>query len=309
MRQLDRLSPTAAILLSTPLWGTMWIPLRQIEHLDLPGISGSWLAYLICLLIFLPVALRRGWRVWHDGWPVYAAGLSLALTFAFYSEGLIRGEVARVLLLFYLTPVWSTLLGRLMLNEAITAGRVAALVLGLGGLFVILGGDVGLPLPRDAADWMGLGAGVSWAFAMVYINKSAGQPMGDRHFVMFLFLVPVFWAVTLIPGSRETVAPTAAGGAGIYAWIVAFSIIWIIPAIWLTLTGASRLDPGRVAIILLLEIVIGLASAAALTDEPFGLREVLGGTLIMSAILAEMWGARRAQPAMAPCAPGRSDPP
>ena len=308
MRQLDRLSPTAAILLSTPLWGTMWIPLRQIEDLDLPGVGGTWLAYVICLLVFLPMAIRRGRRIWQDGWPVYAAGLCLALTFAFYSEGLIRGEVARVLLLFYLTPVWSTLLGRFMLNEPITAGRLAALVLGLAGLFVILGGDAGLPLPRDAADWMGLGAGVTLAFAMVYINKSAGQPMGDRHFVMFLFLVPVFWAVTLIPGSRETVALATAGGTGGYAWIVAFSIVWIIPAIWLTLVGASRLDPGRVAIILLLEIVVGLASAAALTDEPFGPREILGGTLIMSAILAEMWGARRERPEMAPCAPGRSDP-
>ena len=45
----------------------------------------------------------------------------------------------RVLLLFSLTPVWGTLLGRVLLGERVTANRGMALALGLAGLDVILG--------------------------------------------------------------------------------------------------------------------------------------------------------------------------
>ena len=71
--------------------------------------------------------------------------------------------------------------------------------------------------------------------------------------------------------------------------VVALALIWLLPVIGLTVYGASRLDPGRVAIFLMLEIVIGLASAAWLLDEPFGVRETIGALLIGGAMLAEVF--------------------
>ena len=56
----------------------------------------------------------------------------------------------------------------------------------------------------------------------------------------------------------------------------------------MTLYGAQRLTPGRVGILLLGEVVVGVASAALLTDEPFGWREGLGTALILGAALAEV---------------------
>ena len=60
--------------------------------------------------------------------------LLLALSIALYSEGLLRGTVARVLLSFYLTPVWSTLFERLLLGEPITGRRIVTILLGLVGI-------------------------------------------------------------------------------------------------------------------------------------------------------------------------------
>ena len=80
--------------------------------------------------------------------------------------------------------------------------------------------------------------------------------------------------------------------------LLTVATIRLLPVITLTIFGASRLDPGRIAILLMLEIVVGLSSAALLTDEPFGPRELIGAVLILGASGVEI-GASRAPPSRA----------
>ncbi len=279
----SQLGPSAAILASGLLWGTLWIPLRQI---DAAGLGGAWAttaSFTLPLVLILPWAAVRARRIAAGGWPLAAAGLFMALSVALYAEGLLRGSVARVILLFYLTPVWSTLMGRFMLGEPITGLRIATIVLGLSGLAVVVGVEHGMPLPRSAAEWMGLIAGVTWGLAMVYVRRTERMAAFDRVFVQFLFVGPLFLALTLVPGGRSLAAPDWAGIAGAAGWLITFGVVWMLPVIWLTVYGGSRLDPGKVAILLMFEIIAGLTSAAILTDEPFGLRELIGAVLIMAA--------------------------
>jgi hypothetical protein len=57
----------------------------------------------------------------------------MAACIALYAEALLRGSVARVILLFYLTPVWSTLLAWVFLGARITGVRIVTVALGLAG--------------------------------------------------------------------------------------------------------------------------------------------------------------------------------
>ena len=283
------MAPHAAILLSAVLWGTLWIPLRELNESGVSGATATTMSFLLGLLVLLPFALVKARRILAGGWPLAASGFFLAVFLAFYAEGMVRGEVARVLLLFYLTPVWSTLLARLMLGQPITRRRVATIILGLAGMVVILGDETGVPVPRGIADWMGLASGVAWGLAMVYLQRTARRPAFDRIFAAFIFFAPLYYLVTLLPGSRVSVGVEGALLADWSMLVVALALIWLLPVIGLTVYGASRLDPGRVAIFLMLEIVIGLASAAWLLDEPFGVRETIGALLIGAAMLAEVF--------------------
>ena len=74
---------------------------------------------------------------------------------------------------------------------------------------------------------------------------------------------------------------------------VVLAALVYLPAISLVFWAATHLDPGRVGLLLMSEIVVGVASAAALTDEPFGLRETLGTALILSAAFVEVMLAQR----------------
>jgi drug/metabolite transporter (DMT)-like permease len=140
---------------------------------------------------------------------------------------------------------------------------------------------------------MGLTAGISWALAMVNLNRTAERPLFDRVFVQFLFLGPIFFVVALLAGSTPHLVPSTETLLDSGPWLLAFSLAWMLPVMWLTIVGASRLDPGRVAILLMFEIVVGLTTAATLTDEPFGIRELVGAAFILAASGTELSPQRR----------------
>ena len=64
---------------------------------------------------------------------------------------------------------------------------------------------------------------------------------------------------------------------------------------WLLLWGARFLEPGRVSLLLLLEVAVAAISAALLAGEPFGPREAAGCLLILAAGALE--GAAALRPA------------
>ena len=70
-------------------------------------------------------------------------------------------------------------------------------------------------------------------------------------------------------------------------WILLVAII-MLPITYLTIWPATVLSPGRVGMLLLIEVVVGVSSAAMLTDETFGSRELFGTLLIISAGVVEV---------------------
>ena len=271
------------------MWGTWWIPLHELDQL---GAGTGWLliaGVALPALLFLPRFRHSARAIAHGGWPVVLCALFVGVAASLYAEGAIRGNVARVILLFYLTPIWSTLLARFMLGEPITRARLLSIMIGLLGMWIILGGDTStlIPRPRDFAEWMGLMAGVSWAFAMVYIQRTRDTQMLDLALPVFTSFAIIFLLVTLIPGGRSWAIPTIKSWPVALLWVVLIALFWHIPAMLLTLFGATEVEPGRVAILLMMEVVIGVGSAALLSGQPFGTREIIGTVCVMCASVTD----------------------
>jgi len=246
------------------------------------------IALLIPLVVLLPIALGRRRRTLEGLRVSGAPGLWLALGIALYTEGIVRGQVARVILLFYLLPVWTTLLERAVLGRPISARRITTIVLGLAGMLVIFGAQAGGSLSVSTADWMGLAAGAAWAVALVASHRAGSSPMFDRLFAHFVFLGPVYFLVTLVPGDAATPGFEVPRGTASLLWMSAFTLVWMLPVVWLTVFGASGVSPGGFAILLMLEIVVCLTTVAVFTDEPLGTREICGALLILGASGAEL---------------------
>lgn len=286
------LRPDLAVLFSAGMWGTMWIPARAISNGGLDSGLAAALSTLVALVALVPHVLRnRGALVFSRQiwWVSFLLGFGVAL----YWEAMVRGNVARVVLLFYMMPIWTVILSRLINGEAATGRRIVGVALGLGGMMVVFSANGGIPLPRTLADYMGLASGFTWALAFVVCARPGMEKTTlSQLFGSLLILAPSVWLLTLLPGSREA-AGAVEGQAGLLAtlvWLVVFGLIWMLPGMFMTLFGADHLQPGQVAIFLMVEVVIALISSALLLDEPFGLREVTGAILILSASLVEFAG-------------------
>jgi drug/metabolite transporter (DMT)-like permease len=158
----------------------------------------------------------------------------------------------------------------------------------------VFGIGTALPVPRSVAEWMGLLSGFLWACSMVALRRVTPQVSEfDKVFVQFLFLALLFVTFTLVPGGRPWTVPTAEVVLHSATWLLVFGLLWMPVVLWLTMFGGSRIEPGRVAVLLMLEVVVGLVSAALLTQEPFGRRELVGAVFIVGACASEFFARRR----------------
>lgn len=288
------LRPDVAVLCAAAVWGTMWIPARAMSSGGLDSGLAAALSTLVTIAALIPHLLRNraslvfSRQVW---WVSFLLGFGVAL----YWEGMVRGNVARIVLLFYLMPVWTVILARLINGEAATRRRILGVALGLGGMAVVFSANGGLPLPSSLADYMGLTSGVMWALAFVLCARPGMERTTLSQLLgCLLILAPSVWLLTLLPGSRAAanIVELQAGIGFTVIWLVAFALIWLLPGLYMTLFGADHLSPGKVAIFLMVEVVMALVSSAILIDEPFGWREAAGAALILGASLVEFAGKR-----------------
>ena len=281
------LLPSLGIAFSAALWGLFWIPVRAIEE---AGVSAQWtgpVLFASVTLIFLPVALMR-WRVIRRaGRGLILTGLLSGAAFAFYAVSFNMTDIVHALLLFYLSPIWSTFLGLALLGEKLNINRVGALILGLSGLAVVLGDGVSFPWPRQMGDWFALASGLSWSFASVRLFQGGATFVFEKNFAFIAGAFLVGAALAMLPLGIENAWPDMDSLQQGWIWIAGVAL-FLLPATWLTIWPPTVLSPARVGILFMTEAIVGIGSAALLTDEPFGLQEVAGTALIMSAALAEV---------------------
>lgn len=282
-RRRETALPALAVAGSALFWGLWWLPLRALAERGLPGGWASLAVYAVAAAVLVPFAWTRRAHLRAGGWNLFWTGFLFGVVLVLWNHAVLVGEVVRVVLLFYLAPVWATLFALVLLNQRIGPARVLAIVLGLSGAAVVLGFEAGLPLPGSLGDWLGLLSGIIFALSVTVARKAPEASGLDRTFVSFACAALVALPLALAAG------PGPSGDAMVRALPLAAAIglLWVLPATWLLLWGAAYLDPGRVSILLLLEVIAASLSASLLTDEPFGWREAAGCVLILSAGLVE----------------------
>lgn len=273
------------------LWGFYWLPVRRLADIGLSGAWGTLAIVATAALLLAPFAVSRRRRLSRSS-PVALASIALGgVAFVLYSAGLVYGRVAIVILLFFLTPVWSTLIARYVMGWPTPWLRLVAILVGVAGLALVLGADGGLPLPRGLGDWLGLASGLLWAIATTGIRSKADMRPGESAFVFALgacagaaVLAPLLEPAPSVP------VETLAAALG---WTFAAGGLWWGLSMACLMWAAARLEPARVGILLMAEVLVGVVSAAVIAGERLGPLEIAGGALVLGAGVLELWPLRR----------------
>jgi drug/metabolite transporter (DMT)-like permease len=271
------------------VWGLFWLPLRGLENAGVEGLWAILAFYLAPLTVVVPVLLLRLPQLRQGGADLQFKGILVAIGMVPYSVSLIYTDVVRAILLFYLTPIWSALLARLVLGEAITPVRWFSMALGFGGLMVILNNDTGLPLPANAGDWLAFAAGILWAAAAVSLRRGPFHDAIELTSANFLWsAVLAILFLVLFGGAGPP--PDAAAILGSLPWLLPTLLVVLLTGTYATMWATPKLNPAVVGLLFMTEISVGAVTAALWANEPFGAREVAGVVLITGAgILESIW--------------------
>jgi len=274
----------ACLLLNAFIWGVSWWPFRQLNALGLHSLWATGFAFAFATLAisaWRPSAWSQLLRRPRLLWMVIAAGV----TNAAFNWGVMIGEVVRVVLLFYLMPVWSMLLARWLLAEPVTGAALARIALAIAGAALVLWQpEAGLPLPSSLADWLGIVGGASFALVNVLVRRHRDDPDEARALAMF---VGGFVVATAMAASLASAGAIAGPPAAAWPWIagnLALALVLLGGNLALQY-GAARLPASVTAIVMLSEVLFAALSSVGLGGETLGGRTIVGGLMILGATL------------------------
>lgn len=272
------------LLTGALVWGLIWYPYRLLEE---AGVSGS-LATLASYAVALAVAMALFRR---ELGPLLRPDLSLALIALSagwcnlaYVLGMIHGQVMQVLLLFYLAPLWTVVFARLLLNERPGAAGAAVILLSLAGAVLMLWQPATrLPLPRAAAEWLGLSSGFAFALSNVLIRKARHQTIRLKSTAVFAGVVMV--AVLVVPLDSGASAPLPMSVAWPHLALLIVIGLVLLATNLAVQHGLTLISANQAIVIMLTELVVAAVSAYLLAGEALRWNEWAGGAMIVAASL------------------------
>ena len=276
------LPAVAALMTNALLWGLSWTAFKFLQSHGIHPLWSTAIIFTVCALLliaFRPSALRE-----MRGHPeLLLVAVTAGLTNASFNGAVAFGDVVRVILLFYLMPIWAVILARLVLHEAVTPRALMRIALGLSGAMVVLYQPaIGLPLPHSLSDWVALFGGFTFALNNVMLRRLNGVSDVARAIAMLSGGALLSAALgILFAGLGMMLWPTALSMA-LAPTLALWSVLFLVAVVCLQY-GASRLPANITALVMLSEILFASISAWALGAADIRLQDLIGGALIISA--------------------------
>jgi drug/metabolite transporter (DMT)-like permease len=195
------------------------------------------------------------------------------------------GEVVRVMVLFYLLPLWGVLGGALFLGEPLTRFRLLGMSLALVGAFLVLGGPSLFQSPPSWIDAIAIGSGFFFAMNNLSFRASQDVPVGIKVGTMFVGCA-ICAGLLLVLGVQHFPSDVTSETWG---YTMAFGVLVLLITA-ATQWGVTHMEAGRSSIIMILELLSAVASTALITKVWLAPSEAIGAVLIVVASLIETRG-------------------
>jgi drug/metabolite transporter (DMT)-like permease len=248
-------------------------------------------AMVVALLAFLAATYgRQTWRRFAT--PDWRATLAVSLFFALgstlYIVALSRTSVANVACLTATSPVFAAALAWLLIGERTGLAAWGATGVALLGIYVIFRDQVGAG--DQAGNVIALLTAFCFAGQMVVLRKYSATDLVPAVCIGGLLVcigIPLFREVPLLD-LRDTLLAAAMG------------IVQLAVPIVLYVRGARHVPAMQMALIGLLDMLFNPLWAWIGVGEMLAADAIIGGGIIVAAVVLAVAGRRRPQPALAP---------
>ena len=281
MRHPHHFKIAFALAISAGAWGIYWLPQRILEEGGLTGGWGTIAQMIIGVLILSPISVWRKIKGKTSGLELPATGTLIGGGFICYALSFLLTDVVRALILFYMTPLWTTIFEIMFLKKRPGIERMITLALALGGLWIVFSKQTILPLPENSGDWLALAGGAIFAGGMIRLEIIKTDGVFPLIFSFFFYgtIFNIFAGYLLADYLGPM--PVIEAFISMASFLIIISVFYFIPTGIVILWSPSKLGAGLCSILFLSEIIVGVISSGILTDEPFGWREIVGSSMIV----------------------------
>jgi len=272
------------LLFGACFWGVVWYPYRIMEEAGASGVALSFYSYVIAISIAC-LLFAKYWRsalslpksiFWLS---VFAGWANLS-----YVLAVLDGHVMRVILLFYLSPLWTLILAHFWLKERANLRGLTVIFIALLGASIMLydtSGESGfLPIPRSESDWFALSSGMAFAVANVITRKSEHWSVLTKSYAVWLGVIVM--SLICIPIFNETLPVPNYFDAKDWGILTLISLVLVIGTL-ATQYGVTNIAANRASVIFLFELVVAAIASYTLAGEVMTPNEWVGGVLIVVA--------------------------
>jgi drug/metabolite transporter (DMT)-like permease len=282
---MSSLAPPVLLISGSLLWGLSWIPLQHLAAQGLSGMPLVVLIYGVLSVLALPVLWhqRRAWLAQYGRLAIIALGGGWGTTALVCA--LADGDVVRVMLLFYLSPIWATLGACWWFGERLTRARVLALLLAFGGIGLTLGISDSTLQPLTMNDWLALSAGLGFSLNNLATRAGDQIPLASKSVVSFVASTVLAGGLCLLLGQYLPVVTSDLAwqiGLLALAWLVVQSMVQF---------AVTHMEAGLAAVLVIFELIGAVLSSAWLGEHAVLCREWAGAVLVSLAALIAAWPA------------------
>ncbi|MEY4843168.1 MAG: hypothetical protein RL195_598 [Pseudomonadota bacterium] len=274
--------PIFSLLFGAFVWGIIWYPYRLMANAGVSGIYSSFYVFILTIAIALPYFFitKKKVPIWSKDFWLLA--LVAGYTNISYVLAVIDGEVVRVMLLFYLSPVWTIFLAHFMLNEDTQKRHYIAVFISLIGAFIMFW-EPGYLIHLDSkSDWLALSSGLGFAITNVMTRKHEHMTVNQKALAIWLGVIVV--AMICIMFDKNAM-PTLDFFRPVDAAIMMAISLSLFLSTLLVQFGVTQIKAVEASSFFLFEIVVAAISSYFLVGESIAFNEWLGGIFIIAGVI------------------------
>jgi drug/metabolite transporter, DME family len=281
----DRILGVLAVVGAASLWGTLGLFAKilyaqgvSFESLVAVRASVGWVAVLLFVLATGGAkGLRVSGRDLASLVPLGLVGIGFFYLLYFYTVR--ESTIGTAAILLYSSPAFVVVLARLFLKEALNAAKVIALLLTIGGVFLVAGAYDPANLEVSPKVLLaGLLSGLTYGLYSIFGRPVAGRlpPSVILSYALFV------GAALLVVAALPTLGTLAGLPAGSYALLAMLAVVHTTLGFALYTFGLGRLGAGRAAIVATVEPVVAGVLGTVLLGEDLTFPKVVGALLVIS---------------------------
>jgi drug/metabolite transporter (DMT)-like permease len=272
------------LLFNALVWGLSWWPLRELQAQGLHPVWATGCFFLVGLSVLLVSRREALGMVLSQPW-LWALALAAGSTNAAFNWAVSIGDVVRVVLLFYLMPLWAVLLARVLLGEPVSPGSLARIALALvGAALVLRPAEGGWPSFHGLSDVLGVLGGFGFALNNVILRKQAHVPSSARALAMFMGGLVLPAGLGLVLSLQGSIPGWPAPAWGWVLGAAAMGLLFFASNMALQV-GASQLPVAVTSVIMLTEVVFATGSSVLAGEAQLTALTLTGGAMILAASL------------------------